>query len=134
MENMNKSFYERAKELANNCEKIENNQVYKTLSNEFKIEIKIVENRFKSLFGKSVEDYISETNIPSKEAMRDAIIQCDNQKELLNKLNTNSYWIKGLYDKYFGVSTFNSAKAKLFNEMDYVQYNPSPSDNLSILN
>lgn len=130
---MNKSFYERAKELANNCIRVKDNHVYETLSKEFNIGVRVAGDRFKSLFGKSIRDYISEINTPTKEILRDAIIQCNNQEELLKYLNIHYDWIRGLYDKYFNVSTFRAAKLKLFNEMDYIEYNPSSVDNLSIL-
>lgn len=135
MENikMNKSFYERAKELIENCNRIEDNNVYETLSKEFNISLRSASDRFKSLFGKSVKDCIYEINTPPKEVLRDAIIRCENQQELLQLLNIRSNWIKGLYDKYFKVSTFKAAKLKLFNEFDIIKYNPTIEDNLSIL-
>lgn len=131
--NMNKSFYERAKELADNCIEVKNNQICEILSKEFNIGVKVALDRFKSLFGKSVKDYIFELNTPTKEELRDAIIKCNNQEELLKCLNIEYKWIKGLYDKYFNVSTFRAAKLKLYDEIDYVPYNPTPNDNLSIL-
>ena len=56
---------------------------------------------------------------PSKEVLRDAIIRCDTQEDLLKFLNIYYDWIKGLYDKYFKVSTFRAAKLKLFNECPF---------------
>lgn len=130
---MNKSFYERAKELAENCNSIKYNDVYETLSNEFHISLRSASDRFKSLFGKPVRDYIYEINTPPKEVLRDAIIRCDSQDELLKLLNIHRDWVKGLYDKYFKVSTFKAAKIKLTNEFDIIKYNPTIEDNLSIL-
>jgi len=37
MEEMNKSFYERAKELAESCNRVKDNGVYETLAKEFHI-------------------------------------------------------------------------------------------------
>lgn len=133
MEKMNKNFYERAKELAKNCNRIKNNEVYETLSKEFNISLRKVADRFKSLFGKPVRDYIVDINIPTKEILRDAIIKCNTQEELLQYLDIHYSWIKGLYDKYFKVSTFRAAKLKLYNEFDVIAYNPTIEDNLSIL-
>lgn len=133
MEEMNKSFYERAKELAESCNRVKDNGVYETLAKEFHIGLRNAGDRFKSLFGKPVRDYIADINTPSKEVLRDAIIRCDTQEDLLKFLNIHYDWIKGLYDKYFKVSTFRAAKLKLFNEFDIIEYNPTIEDNLSIL-
>lgn len=133
MEEMNKSFYERAKELAESCNRVKDNGVYETLAKEFHIGLRNTGDRFKSLFGKPVRDYIADFNTPSKEVLRDAIIRCDTQEDLLKFLNIHYDWIKGLYDKYFKVSTFRAAKLKLFNEFDIIEYNPTIEDNLSIL-
>lgn len=133
MEEMNKSFYERAKELAESCNRVKDNGVYETLAKEFHIGLRNAGDRFKSLFGKPVRDYIADINTPSKEVLRDAIIRCDTQEDLLKFLNIHYDWIKGLYDKYFKVSTFRAAKLKLFNEFDIIEYNPTIEDNLAIL-
>lgn len=133
MEEMNKSFYERAKELAENCKRVKNNRVYEILAEEFHISIRSAGDRFKSIFGKPIRDYIVDINTPTKELLRDAIVRCDTQEDLLKFLNIHYDWIKGLYDKYFKVSTFRAAKLKLFNEFDIIEYNPTIEDNLSIL-
>lgn len=133
MEKNNKSFYERAKELAENCKSVKDNNVYEILAKEFNIGKRTAGNRFKSLFGKPVRDYISDYNIPTKEQLRDAIIRCDNHVELVDFFNINPDWLKGLYDKYFGISTFTNVKLHLLNEFDVVPYNPTIEDNLSIL-
>lgn len=133
MEEMNKSFYERAKELAENCKRVKNNRVYEILAEEFHISIRSAGDRFKSIFGKPIRDYIVDINTPTKELLRDAIVRCDTQEDLLKFLNIHYDWIKGLYDKYFKVSTFRAAKLKLFNEFDRIEYNPTIEDNLSIL-
>lgn len=129
----NIDFYNRAKELAEQCTRVKDNNVYETLAEEFNVSKRTAGDRFKSMFGKPVRDYIADFNTPSKEKLRDAIIRCDTQEELLKFLNINYDWIKGLYDKYFEVSTFTKAKLKLHNEFDVIPYNPSIEDNFSIL-
>ena len=129
----NKSFYERAKELAESCKRVKDNGVYETLSEEYHISKRQAGDRFKSFFGKPVRDYITDFNRPTREALRDALIKCDRQEELLKYLGITYDWLKGLYDKYFGTSTFRSAKLKLYNEFDVIPYNPTIEDNLSIL-
>ena len=130
---INNDFYNRAKELAESCTKVKENNVYETLAKEFNIGKRTAGDRFKSMFGKPVRDYIADYNTPSKEKLRDAIIRCNSHEELLEFLNINPDWIRGLYDKYFGVSTFTKAKLKFENEIDIIPYNPSITDNFSIL-
>ena len=129
---MEKCFYDRAKELADNCNSVKNNNVYETLSEEYGITKRTAGDRFRSYFGKCVSEYISEAHTPTKEEVRNALIVCESTDEVMKMLNTNSYWFKGLYDKYFNVSTFIKAKAKILNEKDEVAYNPTIEDNLSL--
>ena len=129
----NKSFYERAKELAESCKREKDNGVYETLAEEYHISKRQAGDRFKSFFGKPVRDYIADFNKPTREALRDAVIRCDSQEELLKDLGITYDWLKGLYDNYFGTSTFRSAKLKLHDEFDVIPYNPTIEDNLSIL-
>lgn len=133
MEEVNKSFYERAKELADNCIAIKENGVYETLATEYGISLRAAGDRFKSLFGKCVRDYISERNTPTREQMVDAIIKCNSSDEVKEYFGKSPYWLIGIYDKYFGVSTFSKAKVKLLTEHEVVPYNPTVEDNLSIL-
>ena len=133
MEENNKSFYERAKELADACTVIKENGVYETLAKEYGIGLRTAGDRFKSLFGKCVRDYISEKNTPTREQMIDAIIKCESSDEVKQYLGLSSYWMVGIYDKYFGVSTFAKSKVKLLAEKEVVPYNPTIEDNLSIL-
>lgn len=128
-----KSFYERARELAHNCKRVKHNNVCEILAQEYNIKLRTAHDRFKSLFHLPVRDYIAYINTPSKEVLRDAIIRNTSQEELLKDLNIHYSWIKGLYDKYFKVSTFNKAKQYLTNEVDVIPYNPTIEDNLSIL-
>ena len=133
MEENNKSFYERAKELADACTVIKENGVYETLAKEYGIGLRTAGDRFKSLFGKCVRDYISEKNTPTRGQMIDAIIKCESSDEVKQYLGLSSYWMVGIYDKYFGVSTFAKSKVKLLAEKEVVPYNPTIEDNLSIL-
>lgn len=128
-----KSFYERAEELAHNCIRVKNNNVCETLAQEYNINLRAAHDRFKSLFHLPIRDYITYINTPSKEVLRDAIIRNNSQEDLLKDLNIHYSWIRGLYDKYFKVSTFSKAKQYLINEVDVIQYHPSLEDNLSIL-
>lgn len=133
MKEISKSFYERALELTKECKRVKNNNVYETLSKEFNIGVRTASDRFKSLFKMSVGEYIAYINKPSREVLRDAIIRCNSQEELLKYLDINYDWIKGLYDIYFKVSTFRKAKETLLNEVDVIEFNPTIEDNLSIL-
>ncbi|MFA5395494.1 MAG: hypothetical protein WC346_05675 [Methanogenium sp.] len=129
---INKDFYTRAKELADSCNRVKGNKVYETLAKEFHIRKRNARDRFKSLFGKCVRDYISNNIIPTREQMRDAIIKSSTHDEMCNILNVNRDLLKGLYDKYFGYSTYFKCKICLLNEIDVIQYNPTIEDNYSL--
>lgn len=129
---INKDFYTRAKELANSCNRVKGNNVYETLAKEFHIGKRQAGDRFKSLFGKCVREYISNNIVPTREQMRDAIIKSSTHDEMCNILNVNRDLLKGLYDKYFKHSTYFKCKMYLLNEIDVIQYNPTIEDNYSI--
>lgn len=130
----NECFYQRAKELADECIQVKGNNVYETLAKEYGIGIRNAGERFKSLFGVCIRDYITNNIIPTKENMRDAIIRSNSHEEMISLLNLkNRDLLKGLYDKYFGYSTYFSCKMHLLNEKDIVPYNPTIADNNAIL-
>lgn len=130
---INKDFYTRAKELADKCQRVKGNKVYETLALEFNIGKRAAGDRFKSIFRIPVGVYISKNITPTKIQMRDAIIRSETYAEMLKILNINSDLLKGLYDKYFGYSTFFKVKSSLLNEVDIVQFDPTIEDNLGIL-
>lgn len=130
---MNTDFKTKALQLVNSCKRVKGNQVYQTLAKEYNIGVRKAGDRFKSIFGKPVRDYLTDILIPSREQIRDALIKCNSQEELLRYLGVSYDRIVGVYDKYFGRSTFRKAKEFLLNEVDVVPYNPTLADNLSIL-
>ena len=71
----------RAKELADSCRRVKNNNVYETLSKEFNISKRLAGDRFKSIFKMCVRDYISKNITPNKEFLIDCLIKSENFNE-----------------------------------------------------
>lgn len=128
------NFYERAKELADNCLTVKGNNVYETLAKEFNISKRTAGDRFKSIFKKPVRDYIRDNTIPSKEEMVDLIIKYDNSTEAFNnsKVRYSSLWAKYL-QMYFGSSNFFRIKNTLTYKKPIKELTPTREDNESIL-
>ena len=129
-----KNFYERAKELADNCLLVKNNNVYKTLGIEFKISERIAGDRFKSLFNMSIRDYININTTPTKEEMIDYIIKYDTSEEAYynSKVRYTNLWSKYL-QLYFGTSNFFKIKNSLIYSKKIPKLIPRREDNESII-
>lgn len=107
----------------NNTKYIANN-----LSNEFGITIREVHTRIKSIYQKDLKDLVT----PSYEKFTDALILSQNIQEFKDRLNIKK-GLGRLYEKYFNVSTFASAKLKAHNMRQVVQIRPTREDNFSLL-
>lgn len=128
------SFYDRAKELVLESKdiKVKVNQI---LSDEFQIHTSDTSRRFKSLFGKSIREALEEVHIPSREQIEIALLTSNTvieMQDILNLDKTSSYW-KGLLDREFGYSTYQSAKANFISKLKVSNYNPNRDDNISII-
>lgn len=129
-----KTFKERAEELALACTRVKNNGVYETLAKEFGIGKRTAGDRFKSIFGKPVSEFISENNTPSKEKLIDCLIQSDDFNEFL-KLSGITYAEKlvNLLKTYFGQSNYYKLKVTALSKMPCKEYNPTLADNEALL-
>lgn len=129
-----KTFKERAEELAKNCNKVKNNNVYQCLSKEYSITLREAGDRFKSIFRMPVRDYISLNLIPTKEKLIDCLIQSDNWNEfvILTKCN-NLPLLNSLLNTHFNTSNYFKIKIKILSEKKTVAYNVTVKDNESIL-
>jgi hypothetical protein len=102
---------------------------------EFCIKSDVVSRRFKSLFGKTIREVLYEKFYPTREELEDALITSNNVREMQEKLNmssTSAMW-KGLLDREFGYSRFANAKSNYILKQKVAGYNPTKSDNVSIL-
>lgn len=109
-------------------EKISKKELISVLCDKFGITKNEVNKRIRSMFGMSIEELLT----PTKEELTRAILQSDSINELKDLLKkTNG--LGTLYDKYYGVSTFASARIVCENYREVTPYNPTKADNLSIL-
>ena len=125
-----KDFYTRAVELK---EELNPNAVM-ILAKEFGVSVSTANNRFSGYFGKTMREHIRDTVVPSKE-------QCDllvaisadvNEFKELSGMSKHPQLFKGLFDRYYGTSTFQKVKATLVSKIPCQQYNPTVDDNRSI--
>lgn len=129
-----KDFYSRAKELVDECLFVKDNNVYETLAKEFGIGKRTAGDRFKSMFGMPVRDYIGKNTIPTKEEMIDLIVKYDNSEDAFKNSNIrySGLWSKYLH-KYFKTNNFLKIKATLHYRMTIPELTPRREDNESII-
>jgi len=128
------TFKERAEELAVNAKRVKGNNVYETLAKEFGISKRLAGNRFKSLFGMPVRDFISKNIEPSKEEFIDMIIKADNFESLYKLSGVNDMKkVTKLLNKYFNQSNFFKVRANLIAKVPIKDYIVTREDNESIL-
>ena len=127
-------FYTDAKSAIENVISTKD-KVNQQLCEKYNLRSDEVSRRFKSYFGKTIRDAIRDKLTPTKEEVIDALILSNNMmdmKELLGLSESTAIW-KGLLDKYFGYSTYASAKANYMIKRKVEAYNPTQADNYSIL-
>jgi hypothetical protein len=83
------------------------------LSTKYNVLERLLYTRFKSIYGKSPRDLIREAIQPSKEELDSLILNCEDTLELRARLGFSHKQFLGLYDRYYGVSTFSKAKEQL---------------------
>lgn len=125
-----KDFYTRSIEL------IESNDVNTVmiLSKEFNTSVKTANTRFKTYFGKTVRELIRDRCTPSKEECDFLLMTSVDVNDFKTKAgftNTPAYF-KGLFDRYYGVSNYQKAKASVITKIPSKYYNPTIYDNKAI--
>ena len=109
-------------------EKATKKELLGKVSEKFGISTTEVHKRIRSMFGMSVDDLLT----PTKQELTRAILQADDIGELKRILKKDK-GLGALYDKYYGVSTFASARKVCETYREVTPYNPTKADNLSIL-
>lgn len=89
--------------------------------------------RFKSYYGMTVSEKVEEILQPSREELVKAILSASSVADLWENLNLSPYRRKGIFDKHFGVSTFEKARAVCLMETFEVDYNPTIDENKSLV-
>lgn len=125
-----KDFYTRTKEL------LESNDLntVKILAAEFGISLSSAHKRVKSYFGETVQEIIRKQRTPTKEECDFLLVTTNSVEEFKSEANleNNSIYFKGLFDKYYGVSTYQKAKASVLAKLTVEQYQPTLQDNYSL--
>jgi hypothetical protein len=105
----------------------------KELSMKYDVSEKTLYNRFKSIYNKSPRDLLKLKIMPTKEVFTSLILNSIDSDEVFSKLNLPHTLTTGIYDKYFGVSTFKNSKIKILAESYSVDYYPVREDNRSLI-
>ena len=103
------------------------------LAQEFGISRDWVGKRFRTYYGMSISEKVTELTMPSREELVTEILRSETVDELWKRLNLVYSFRKGLFDKHFGVSNFARAKALCMMETIQVKYQPTIQDNLSLV-
>lgn len=119
-------FYEKAKQLIES--KKAKKAILKDLTSTFCISEREAHKRIRSLFGKSLDEVLK----PTKSELTMAILKANSITDLKNEVNM-SVGLGSLYEEYYGVSTFASARKICESYREITEYNPSKDDNLSLL-
>lgn len=85
----------------------------KSITDKYGVSEKTVYTRFKSFFGESPRDYVKGKIWPTKEQMVSYILTSETSQEVREKSGLPSRLFVGIYDKYFGVSSFTKAREKI---------------------
>ena len=89
--------------------------------------------RFHSYFHTSPKKYVSQLLTPSRDELASMILNTESVDELWAKLPRPYHFYNGIFDRVFGVSTYQKAKVKLLSEQAVTQYVVSREDNRSLI-
>jgi len=103
------------------------------LTNKYSVCEKTIYNRFKSIFKMSPREYIIKNIFPSRQEIIEILLESSNSKMFFETLNLPNNLTKGIFDRYFSVSTFKKARLKILSEKLDTNYVPIREDNRSII-
>lgn len=109
------------------------NKKVKQLIDKYNISEKTIYNRFRALYGTSPKKLIKQRIFPSLKLMDEVILSSSTSEEVRAKLKIPNSMFIGIYDKYYGISTFQKARLNALNKSISINYNPSRQDNRSII-
>lgn len=102
------------------------------IADKYNVSVKTAYNRFKSTYRRSPRDAILDSILPEYNALCSTLLNAEDSKEFFKLVDLPQTLRKGIFDKTWGVSTFQKAKVKLLKERMYVDYNPVREDNRSL--
>lgn len=104
------------------------------IANKYNTSHKTVHNRFVSIYGKPFRKYILEKLEPTKEQLVSIILNTNSSEEVRGVLGLPNRMFVGMYDRYFGVSTYQKAKLSILKTIPVKQRKSSlREDNIAIL-
>lgn len=104
------------------------------LSSKYGVSLKTIHNRFHSIYGSSFHDYVDSRILPSREDLVSLILNTTSSEDVMKNLGLSHRKFVGIYDKLFGVSTYQKAKAKILMEVpSSVRLSSLREDNVAIL-
>lgn len=109
------------------------NDLQSTLQQRYGLSSNGVTKRFKSYYGKSINEMYKMLVTPAYNEVVSAVCTSDTWEDAKKKLKLNKHFSKGLLDKYFGCSTFNKAKAIATLNIKDVKFDPSICNNKGLL-
>jgi len=130
-----KDFFDKAIELAiQNKDYTCFNKIARELCSEYGVSLKTVHTRFHSMFGCGFAEYVKSRIYPTKDEVEAALMCSSSSDECRANLMVNRRMYSGIYDKYFGVSTYTAAKeCVLMSAPVKVRLSSLREDNLAIL-
>lgn len=106
----------------------------KRLAKEYCVSEKTVYVRFLSFFGASPREYVKSKIWPTKEYLTELILNSCSSQEVKDSLGLPNSMFVGIYDKFFGVSSYSKAKEKiLMTTPAKLRKTTSREDNISLL-
>lgn len=89
--------------------------------------------RFRSIYRTSISEAVDAAKKLSREEVVTEVLKADNVQELWASIELSHGENRNFFDKYFGVSTFQRAKAVCELEKPITKYEPSIDENLSLV-
>lgn len=102
------------------------------LAEKYGVSHKTCYNRFKSMYGKSPTEYIRDAVYPSKDVIDSCVLNSSDSAEFFDAIDLPLIYRKGIFDREYGVSTFQKAKLEVLSRKMVVDYNPMREDNRSL--
>ena len=103
------------------------------LSEKYNVCVKTLYTRFNTYFGKSPIKYVKDSLTPSKDELDSLILNTLDVKELWGKLPRPYHFYNGIFDKFYGVSTYQKAKEVILSSQKTSNYNVTRADNRSLI-
>ncbi len=89
--------------------------------------------RLRTMYGKTLREVLRDKLTPSKEELSSLILNSTHVEEVWASLKRGKDFYKGLFDQYYGVSTYTKARLEILKTASVVPYVVTREDNRSIV-